>query len=247
MPKTSTDSSSRKSSCHHKCSPLSKECHGTHDKDSHGSSSKHWDKSCSERGSKDKDCSKSLLKCAVSLLQMSPSATWAEKESHIEVPSLAFCNSSKSHQLSKTDDQFSFIYPTSTSTPNKMESGLHARSASSDSRCSMTPFEMGLSRSFSIPSHAGVHHGSITPMTSVARLQQVTSSGWHQPAPFSPLTLQSMDTLSAEQAAEVYQLATKCQALGSDLAKQFQTLRGLEAMHHTAVQVTAHERCSLDG
>ena len=101
----------------------------------------------------------------------------------------------------------------------------------------MTPFEMGLSGSFSIPSYAGVCHGSITPVTSVARSQQVTSSGWHLPVPFSPLTLQGMNTLSAEQATEVYQLATEYHALGSDLAKQFQTLCGLEAMHCA----TAHE------
>ena len=240
-PKTSTDSPSRKSLCHHKCSPPLKECHGNCDKDSHGSSSKHWDKSCSDGGSKDKDCSKSLQKCAVSSLQMSPFTTWMEKEPCIEMPSLAFCASSQSHQLSKTDDQFSFVCPTSTSTPNKMESGLCARSASSDSRHPMTPFKMGLSGSFSIPSYAGVCHGSITPMTSVAGSQQVTSSRWHLPAPFSPLTLQGMDTISTEQATEVYQLATKCQGLGSDLAKRFQTLCRLEAMHHTLPHATAHE------
>ena len=77
-------------------------------------------------------------------------------------------------------------------------------------------------------------------MTSVAGLQ-VTSSGWHPPVPLSQLTLQGMDTLSTEQAAEVYQLTTECQALGSDLAKQFQTLCGLEAMCHTAAQATPHE------
>ena len=105
----------------------------------------------------------------------------------------------------------------------------------------MTPFEMGLSGSFSIPSYAGVHHSSITLATSVARLQQVTSSGWHLPALFSPLTLQGMDTLSTEQATEVYQLTTECQALGSDLPKQFQTLCMLEAMHCAMAQATAHE------
>ena len=103
----------------------------------------------------------------------------------------------------------------------------------------MTPFEMELSGSFSVPGYAGVHQGSITPVTSVVRLQQVTSSGWHLPVPFSPLTLQDMDTLSAEQVAEVYQLTTECQAMGPDLAKQFQTLCGLEAMHHTMAQTTA--------
>ena len=104
----------------------------------------------------------------------------------------------------------------------------------------MTSFEMGLGGSFSVPIYAGVCHGSITPATSVAGLQQVTSSRWHQSASFSPLTSQVTDTLSAEQAAEVYQLSTECQALGSELAKQFQTLSGLEAMHHATAQAMAH-------
>ena len=238
-PKTSTDSPSRKSSCHNKCSPPSKECHGTHDKDCHGSSSNHHDKSHSDRGSKDKENRKSPQKRAASPPQMSSSTTWAEKEPHLEGPSMVFCASSQSHQLSKTDDQFSFVCPTSTSTPNKMESGFYALSTSSDSRHSMTPLEMGLSRSFSIQSYAGVCHGSITPVTSVTRSQQVTSSGWQPTVPFSPLTLQGMDTLSTEQAAEVYQFATECQALGSDIAKWFQTPCRLEAMHHTAA--TTHK------
>ena len=50
-----------------------------------------------------------------------------------------------------------------------------------------------------------------------------------------------MDTLSAEQAAEIYQFAVKCQALGSELAKQFQNLSRLEAVHCTAAQAAAHE------
>ena len=33
----------------------------------------------------------------------------------------------------------------------------------------------------------------------------------------------------------------ECQALGTELAKQFQTLSGLEAMHHAMAQATAHE------
>ena len=106
----------------------------------------------------------SLHRCAASPLQMLSSSTWAEKESCIEVPSLAFCASSQRHQLSETDDQFSFICPT----PNKTESGPHAQSASNDGRHFMTPFKMGLSRSFSIPSYGGVLHSSISPVTSVA-------------------------------------------------------------------------------
>ena len=50
-----------------------------------------------------------------------------------------------------------------------------------------------------------------------------------------------MHTLSTEQAAEIYQLAAECQALGSELAKQFQNLSGLEAVHCATTQATAHE------
>ena len=118
-------------------------------------------------------------------------------------------------------------------------------SVSSNSRHSMTPFEMGLGGSFSIPSYAGMHHSSITPVTSVAGLQQVTSSRWHQSTMFSPLTPQVTDTLSTEQATKVYQLTAECQALGSKLAKQFQTLSSLEAMHYAVAQATAHETVLL--
>ena len=41
--------------------------------------------------------------------------------------------------------------------------------------------------------------------------------------------------------AGIHQLAAECQALGSELAKQFQNLSGLEAIHHHAAQATAQE------
>ena len=77
-PKTSTDALGRKSLHHHKCSPPSKEPHGTHDKDSHGSSSKHRDQSHSDKGSKEKESSKSLWKHATSPLKTSPSSMGGE-------------------------------------------------------------------------------------------------------------------------------------------------------------------------
>ena len=73
--------------------------------------------------------------------------------------------------------------------------------------------------------------GSITPVTSVAESQQVTSSMWQLHRLFSPTLPPAPDTLSAEQVAGIYQLATECQALGTELAKQFQNLSGFEAMH----------------
>ena len=48
-----------------------------------------------------------------------------------------------------------------------------------------------------------------------------------------------------EQAAEIYQLAAECQALSSELPKQFQNLSGLEAVHRTTVQATAHETINV--
>ena len=47
--------------------------------------------------------------------------------------------------------------------------------------------------------------------------------------------------LTPEQAAKVFRLGAKCQVVGTQLAKEFQQLPGLEAMHHTAAQATTHE------
>ena len=105
----------------------------------------------------------------------------------------------------------------------------------------MTPFETGLCGSFSIPSDTVIHCSSLTPATSVSRLQHITSSRWNQAAPLFPLTLQGLDPLNTEQTTGLYQLATECQTLGSELAKWFQTLCRLEASHHMAAQATTHE------
>ena len=59
--------------------------------------------------------------------------------------------------------------------------------------------------------------------------------------PFSPLPLQGLDTLSARQTAEIYQLATECAALGSNLAKWFQAICRLVATHRAMAQATTLE------
>ena len=53
--------------------------------------------------------------------------------------------------------------------------------------------------------------------------------------------LPTYGSLTAEQTTEIFHLAAECQALGTQLAKQFQTLSGLEVMHRAAAQATAHE------
>ena len=204
LPKA-TGSSDRKSSCH-KCSPPSKECHGSCDKDSHSPSSKHRDKS-----HKDKEDSKSQCKCMASPAQRS-STTQAEKEPQLKEPPMVFHASSRSHHLSKSDEQLSFSCPTSASTPSKTTSRPCPQLVSSDSRCSMTPFETGLGESFSIPGGIGICHGSLTSATSVSGSQHVTSSGWHQATPLSPLTLQGLDPLNAEQTTGIYQYTNLLQS-----------------------------------
>ena len=54
-----------------------------------------------------------------------------------------------------------------------------------------------------------------------------------------------MQTLNAEQSKEIFNLAAECQVLSTDLAKQFQTLSGLKAMHHAMAQATAHETINV--
>ena len=51
--------------------------------------------------------------------------------------------------------------------------------------------------------------------------------------------------LTIDQANSVYKLAAKCQALGIKLAKKFQVLSGLEAIHCNSIQVTAHKMLTL--
>ena len=76
LPKTTTDSLNRKSSCHNKHSSPFKEHHGSHNKD------RHQDKFCSEGG-------KSPWKHTVSPPQKL-STTQVEKEPHLEGPPQVF-------------------------------------------------------------------------------------------------------------------------------------------------------------
>ena len=51
--------------------------------------------------------------------------------------------------------------------------------------------------------------------------------------------------LTISQANSLFKLATECQALSVKLAKQFQVLSRLEAMHHNSIQGTVHETLTL--
>ena len=79
----------------------------------------------------------------------------------------------------------------------------------------------------SIPSLAGSHHMSSTWPASI-----------FTPRPSSP-------HLTIDQANSLYKLATECQVLGVKLAKKFQVLLGLEAMHCNSIQGMAHKMLTL--
>ena len=98
--------------------------------------------------------------------------------------------------------------------------------------------DSGPNNSFSYSGPADFCKGGATPVTSVTGLHHVSSSLWQPPGLTSP---PAMQTLNAEQSTEILNLVVKCQALSTELAKQFATLPGLEAMHRAAVHATAHE------
>ena len=176
-----------------------------------------------------------------SLVQGS-STTQAEKEPHLENPPPTFNASSQSHQLNEMNDLLSLSGPADTSTPSKAGmAGNCLQTMSCDSRLYLTPSEPGAGNSIAFPNSLAFHHASLTPAPSTSGSQHVTSSGWHSQVPLSPLHLQGLDPLTMDQAAELYQLATECQALGSDLAQRFHTFCSLKATHHVTAQSTAHE------
>ena len=102
----------------------------------------------------------------------------------------------------------------------------------------MMPLDTGLYNSFSHNGPAGFGRCCVTPATSVAGSHHVSSSIWQLPGLTSS---PAMQTVSTEQSTEIFNLAAGCQALSTELAKQFQTLSGLEAMHCTVAQATSHE------
>ena len=55
----------------------------------------------------------------------------------------------------------------------------------------------------------------------------------------------STPLLTIDQANSIFKLAAECQALRVKLAKEFQVLSGLEAMHHNSIQGMAHETLTL--
>ena len=120
---------------------------------------------------------------------------------------------SLSMSMSELEDHRCFTLPTSSSIPSKFGPQQHYRSNSTDSRLSTMPLDAGLYNSFSFGGTTGFSRGGATPQS-----PGLTS-------------LPARQTLNAEQSTEIFNLVAECQALSTDLAKQFQKISGLKAMH----------------
>ena len=84
--------------------------------------------------------------------------------------------------------------------------------------------------------------GSLTPsVPSITGSHHILST-W---PPNSFPSSQSAPHLTIYQATSLFGLASECQALGVRLAKDFQTLSGLEAIHRNSIQGTVHETLTL--
>ena len=111
---------------------------------------------------------------------------------------------------------------------------------SSDSRHSSA--SLFTSSSFNLPGLPSVGFGSLTPsVPSIAGSHHLSSTWPPDSFPSRPSTLR----LTIDQANSIFGLASECQALGVRLAKDFQTLSGLEAIHRNSIQGTAHETLTL--
>ena len=132
------------------------------------------------------------------------------------------------------------LAPSITSTPLGKVGHREGWTISSDSRLSST--SLFASSSFNIPRLPSVGFGSLTPLVPSITGSHHISSTWPPDLfPSSP----SAPHLIIDQTTSLFGLASKCQALGVRLAKDFQMFSGIEAIHHNSIQGMAHETLTL--
>ena len=126
--------------------------------------------------------------------------------------------------------------PSITSAPLGLGTPRQWQTTSKESRHSLA--SLYTSPSFNFPGHPVVGPGNLFPsIPSLAGSHHVSSTwpaGVFTSGPSSP-------HLTIDQANSLFKLAAECQALGIQLAKQFQVLSGLEAMHRNSIQGTVYE------
>ena len=127
-----------------------------------------------------------------------------------------------------------------TSTPLGQASPRYGCTTSADSRCSLAL--LFTSSNFNLPSYPAIGLGSLTPLVpSIAGSHHVSSTWPPNLFPSGPST----PRLTIDQANNIFSLASECQVLSLRLAKEFQVLSGLEAIHCNSIQGTEHEMLTL--
>ena len=132
------------------------------------------------------------------------------------------------------------LHPYITSTPLGPGGPRQWQTTPDENRHSMA--SIYTSPNFNLPGYPAVGPSSLTPtVPSLAGSRHMSSTwppGMFTSGPSSP-------HLTIDQANSVFKLAAECQALGNKLAKEFQVLSGLEAMHRNSIQGMAHETLTL--
>ena len=132
------------------------------------------------------------------------------------------------------------LAPSITSTPLGKAGPREGQMISSDSRHSSA--SLFASMSFNLPGFLSMGLGSLIPLVPSTTGSHHISSTWPPNSfPSGPSTLQ----LTIDQANSIFGLASECQALSVKLAKDFQVLSGLEAIHCNSIQGMAHEMLTL--
>ena len=130
--------------------------------------------------------------------------------------------------------------PSITSTPLGFAGPRQWQTTSDESRQSLA--SIYTSPNFNIPGYPAVEPSNLTPtVPSIAGSHHVLST-W-PPGMFTSRS--SSPHLTIDQANSIFKLVAECQALGLKLAKEFQVLSGLEAMHHNSIQGMVHEALTL--
>ena len=130
--------------------------------------------------------------------------------------------------------------PSITSTPLGKTSVRHGHTTSADSRHSTALLFTSLN--FNLPGYPAIGLRGLTPsIPNIAGSHHVLSTWPPSIFPSRPST----PRLTINQADSIFSLASECQVLSIRLAKEFQVLSGLEAIHCNSIQGTAHETLTL--
>ena len=130
--------------------------------------------------------------------------------------------------------------PSITLTPLDFARLRHWQTTSAESRHLIA--SIYTSPNFNFPRYPAVRPDNLTPSVPSTAGSHHMSSTW-PPGMFT--SRPSSPHLTIDQANSVFKLVAECQVLGIKLAKEFQVMSGLEAMHLNSIQGMAHETLTL--